>query len=412
MIKYTYQINKEVYIKLHQKGGTINQQSKSNPQYAIVMLCMLKEHYVFGACISAFAHKFIMKKANIDNISLVIMCDKIVYENHSNLLRQFFDDVIEIELDDYKISKKYKFSERWINKYKWIVHSTSKWQCLNFTNYDKILFIDIDILPISHKFYNIFLQKTPSFKNFPIPDNDNKQQYVAQYNCVDNEKVVDPLYNITSYKKYTDSDKQMSLNGGIVLLKPDKEVYKKYKNFIDEMFGQDGIFARKRSGPDETSLFYFYTKIMPKKKFYRICKKYAVVPWDAPKRIPDALAINYLSYVKPWLKPIFCAWEEEMLWRDIYEAIPKNKELDSLFKKVILMGYDIFIDHVQSGDRRSHYNKFADDNPKLVLKPKSIEDDDEKFNKIISIEKIFSDEQQNNTKYGIIDIKDLDTLLF
>ena len=126
------------------------------------MLSMLKDHYVLGACIAAFTHKQFINKLNL-NVKLVIMCDDYIYNKYNNLLKNYFDRVIKIKLVYHHLKSDYQKIYHINNKYTWINLSLSKWECLQFEEYNKILFLDIDILPIKKKFYNLF--------NFILLDN-------------------------------------------------------------------------------------------------------------------------------------------------------------------------------------------------------------------------------------------------
>src|SRR5271155_3751950 len=99
----TYINNKKDYLNLKlafKSGGSNDSIKNETKKYAVVMLCMLRSHYVLGACISAFAHKFILKRKNITDVDLVIMCDDVIYENHGDLLRKYFDIVEKININE------------------------------------------------------------------------------------------------------------------------------------------------------------------------------------------------------------------------------------------------------------------------------------------------------------------------
>lgn len=387
-----YISNKKDYINL------------SRRKYAIVMLCMLKDHYVLGACISAYAHR----KLKPDNCDLVIMCDDIIYNEHHELLKKFFDRVIKIDLDTFDLSEKYKFSGVWIKKYGWINHSTSKWKCLLLTEYSKILFMDIDILPVNKLFYTIFKQHTPSFlicvPHLLITQSHTKVQGSIE-NCIDDQKISNPINRIDTYDEYINQKEIESLNGGLVLLKPNKKTYKKYKKFITEIY-KDGIYSHKLTGPDETSLYYYYTKIRKNKKYHNICRSYISVPWDDPVYITQkAYSYNFLSYVKPWLKPLFLSWGEETIWRDLYNEISKDdrinesskKPLEGLLKKSLISGYEYFI----SGEKQSAFNdEYIKNFPEKVYSIK----DNITFDNIIKIENELINKNKN---YGILNLQDL-----
>ena len=300
---------------------------------AIVMLCMLKEHYMIGACINAFINKALMKTNNIHDIKLVIMCDDYIYNNYYNILINYFDEVIKINLRNDKIIefKKRKLSTN--TKYNWLNYSLNKWECLKYVQYDKILFLDIDILPVHKNFYNIFNLNTPALKITTL----NNKYYFKDINNELNNNML--KYN--SYKEYIKYG-HFSINGGIFLLKPSLESYNKYYSFINTLYKENnGIYQQVYSGIDETTLYYFFH--IYNINIYTIDDKYIKIPWnDFKNKINNKMifySYNYLSYIKPWNKPKYLEWNEEYLWRDIYKKminITKDKKLHYLYKKNML----------------------------------------------------------------------------
>jgi hypothetical protein len=288
---------------------------------AIFMLCMLKDHYVLGACIAAFTHKQFINKLNL-NVKLVIMCDDYIYNKYKNLLTIYFDRVIKIDLVYHNLDSNYKKLYHIKEKYTWINSSLSKWNCMQFEEYNKILFLDIDILPIKEKFYNLFKFNTPAFHNVLI-----------KKTCLNNKgynKFTNFSYSDYIYNKF---NKIGTMDGGICLLKPDKKMYNDYIKFANNIY-KNGIYSIDKSGPDETSLFFFFSK--KNINLYDICSDYCFIPWDYDiKFINKAKAINFLSWVKPWQKPLFFCWNEEIMWRDIYNLIPYNANLQNLLEKVL-----------------------------------------------------------------------------
>lgn len=116
-------------------------------QYGICTLCIIKDKYVIGACILAYIHKKLIKDLSYD---LIIMCDKYIFSKYENLLSFYFHKIIQIDLI-------------YVNKEPARGYLINKWQCLKLTEYQKILYLDVDILPISSKFYSIFTQNAPMF---------------------------------------------------------------------------------------------------------------------------------------------------------------------------------------------------------------------------------------------------------
>lgn len=86
---------------------------------------MLKSHYVLGVCINVFVQRKLLEETD-NNIEFVIMCNDTIYDNYNELLKYYFDRVIKIDLEKYDMStEKYKCSESWCAKYKWIMYSTN-----------------------------------------------------------------------------------------------------------------------------------------------------------------------------------------------------------------------------------------------------------------------------------------------
>ena len=308
---------KSKYMKYKNKYINLKRTLGGNIKNAIFMLCMLKDHYVLGACIAAFTHKQYINKLNL-NIELVIMCDSYIFDKYNKTLSKYFDSVLKIELRSFDLSNKYNFVK---NKYTWINFSLSKWECLKYDMYNKILFIDIDMLPNNEDFYKLFEFNTPAFLNI----HEKKK-------CVNS----DPFkYSINySYSEYINNyvEKIGSIDGGICLLKPNKETYNNYIEFTNNLY-KNGLYSYYRSGPDETSLFYFYLK--KNVNMYNICNDYCVIPWDNPELVKGAKAYNFLSWVKPWRKPLFLSWEEETIWRDIYNIMPHYEKIEKVFNDSI-----------------------------------------------------------------------------
>jgi hypothetical protein len=362
-------------------------------KYAITMLCMIKDHYVVGACINAFVNKSIMFYNNIQNIDLIIMCDDYIFNKYENLLLKYFDKVVKINLLKYESKSNQQITKSWNKKYNWISYSINKWQCLNFIEYDKILFLDIDILPMVSKFYNIFNINTPGLHII--------SDFIKMNKCINNDKVYDILNDVDSYNEYitrsNNKIKHYSLDGGFVLLTPSIEEYKNYLKFIENI-NDNGIYASKISGIDETSLFYYLTKYT-KKIIYKICNKYAIIPWSESNRIFDkntkAYAYNFLSYIKPWKKTKFLAWKEEQIWRDIYKKMTKTNDLKKLYKRTLKDGINEYIKY-DNNQQKHYYNTEYSKNTNLFNIYKNMN-----YKNILELESKFNLKKKNKN-YGLL----------
>lgn len=372
---YKYKEYKNKYLELKN-----NYNLNKNKKFSIVMFCILKDHYVLGACIAAYIHKLFINKLGTGNIDLVIMCDDYIYDKYKNTLEYYFDKVIKIKLRYFKPSDKYNYAKE---KYStWIGYSLNKWQCLKFTEYNKILFLDIDILPNSIKFYTLFNFKTPAVHIRSMPNYICSNSKLIKHVSDTNISFDNYIKNIHNYG---------SVDGGIVLLEPSMDVYNKYVNFTDNLF-KDGIYSSFGSGPDETSIFYYF--MSRKIPIYDICVDYLVVPWDDTKYVKYAKSYNFLSFIKPWTKPKFLSWDEEILWRDIYDNMPHGDKLETLFKNTLEESINIYLSH-SNKNRKKYYNQ--DYIKKYPNEVNNIFKAHKRFEKIMKL-----DEKIKTDGYGIL----------
>jgi hypothetical protein len=346
---------------------------------AIFMFCILKDHYVLGACITAFVHKSFINNLKLD-IELVIMCDDYIYEKYEDTLNKYFDRVINVKLRYFESSHKYQYPKE---KYSsWIGYSLNKWQILKYVEYNKILFLDIDIMVCDKKFYDIFNFNTPALHMKPIKfDCHNDLQYTINIGKL-------------SYDEYIHNDtKYNTLDGGIVLVTPNLNTYNEYFEMVDTLY-KNGIYSSLKSGPDETSLCYYFMKNdIP---IYNICTDNIVVPWDDREYVNIAKSYNFLSFVKPWTKPIFLSWEEEMIWRSIYDIMPHHGNIEFLFKDVIEKAIDIYIAYPYDKKKKyynNYYTRKYNNNVDDIIKSNN------KFSKIMEL-----DSKIPITNYGILNV--------
>jgi len=317
-------------------------------KYAIVFLCMLKEHYVIGACITAFVHRTLLNKID-QKIDLIIMCDDNIYNKYAKILRLFFDKVKRIKLTYYDISTKYMYSKE---KYaSWVSYATNKWKCLKLIRYSKILFLDVDMLPAQLEFYSIFNLDAPAIL---------RCQMFPKYEPECNE-----IFRPDTGNSYDDfivnhSLKTGSLDAGIVLLEPSLDFYKKYKKMTHKLFKKNGIYATKLSFPDEMSLFYLMSK-EPTITIHSICSKYSIIPWENVEGAKTALLYNFNSFYKPWIKSRLLCFRDEIIWHDIFDRLildieePSKTTLIDLYNKSIIDHYNDYL-KLDVSKQRSRYN--------------------------------------------------------
>jgi hypothetical protein len=375
---------------------------------AIVMLCMLKDHYLMASCINAFINKALMHTYNIKDVELVMMCDDYIHDKYLSTMKKYFDKIVKVDLTHHEmIDTDKRKSENWFKKYGWVIYSLTKWQCLKLTEYNKILFLDVDILPASPEFYDIFNFDTPAFHlmSSNMPNN--------EANCVNNQRLHDIINYGKTYDEYIDNSKDAhySIDGGLVLLRPSLEVYDDYIKFVNSI-SKDGIKQMFKSGIDETTLFFYYTKHKKEKEFYRICNDYVDIPWEENTHKYDKNRIlksyNYLSFIKPWKKAKLIAWDEECLWRDIYHKMIKTTKLKKLCQDTVVEGLEEFFSYENNFYlQKKYYNvAFKKRNHELFRKLNSKETT---YKDILDAEKQLGIEKKNKD-YGFINPKSIKIL--
>lgn len=348
-----------VKLSNHQiKRSDTDQSPKKN---AIFMMCIINDHYVIGACIAAYCHRKMLIKAGLkDTTDLVIMCDEKIYDKYHKLLQHssLFDNVIKINMRIFPDAQKYNYSK--IKYSSWIGASLNKWQIMDHDEYERIMFVDIALLPNDPKLYDLFKVEVPALL---VREKLLQESDKHTYKCVDGQDIKYKRKSNITYDEYlADEETYGTIHGNVVVIKPDKIQYKQYVDMTNNIY-KSGIYSIYKSGPDETSLFYFFLKmgIM----VHNICHENATIPWDEQILIDISKGYEFSSMFKPWTKPKILCWPEEVLWRDIYDilvkVIVKNdpdsyKILNHLFKNTILDTYQRYI----KSDNRSQHKNYND----------------------------------------------------
>jgi len=335
--------------------------------YAICTIIFGNSSYLVGGCLSFYTHRQFIEKNNL-NIKLVVLVDEHIYK-YKSILNIYFDQVIKINLDTIKLNYTKIEDKGSLFKYsKWIKYSINKWQIFNLDNYDKVLFVDVDVLPISAKFYDVFNNITPSVLVNKIYENNVK---------------IDKSF-FTNKKFFTDKDFNTdkfltnSINATMILVHPDKKIYKEYLNFVKICEGTNGYIS---SHADETSLLYFlgFYKNMD---LYSISKYYASLlkEYDEEKTV----GLDYPSTIKPWERVPMLQWAEENIWHQIAKkALPKSTDLTEMYVGILLERLIAFSNNYE---KIKHFNKECISEDKIFNLSKKIFEllKDKKINQIES----------------------------
>lgn len=298
----------------------------TNKQYAIGMIIFSNPLYLVGACLSAWTHQKFISKLNLP-IDLVVMVDNVIFK-YKDELEKYFDQVELIELREMKLNPEYKV----IHKYsEWMKYSITKWEILKFDQYKKILFLDIDILPIDENFYGIFNFDTPGIM---IRGLNLKPNSLATSELFSDETNFQPDTN-----EYSNASLKLSksLDAGFVLFKPDNKLYNEYWEFIKICEGKSGYISKYDSGIDETTLLFFFV-FYKKIDVHLIPYDYAPVPWDKfPYNKNNVKGINFISMIKPWVKLPMIQWADENIWHQIAKkSLDKHSIITKLYLKYLI----------------------------------------------------------------------------
>lgn len=315
---------------------------------AICMLIFGNELYIPGACASAWVHRRFITESML-LIKLVVMVDNHIFK-YKKELEKYFDEVILIDMLEVKLNPEYYIIEKYS---KWMKYSINKWQIFNLTDYDKVLFVDIDILPIKSSFYKVFDNNTPGFliKGFELNNKLINKKNVLKFNQSDD-------FNFDTCYKFS-SKLFRSIDAGFVLIKPDSDLFQEYFDFIVKCASDKGYISMKDSGVDETSLliyFMFYKRI----PIYSISYEYAVIPWESHRYNKyNVKGINFLAMVKPWTVLPMMQWAEQNIWHKIAKkAFEKDSRVTEIYVSNLILTLENLIDNydVLINKKNSPYN--------------------------------------------------------
>lgn len=292
-------------------------------KYAICLLAFNNDVYLTGALIAGFIHKQYINKFSLD-IDILLMIDK-SFEKYIFELKNVFDKISVINLTEINLSPEYKIHKKYSH---WLKYSINKWQVLNFEEYDKILFCDTEIVPMSEKWYHdLFNLKPPAFLSKGKNNNYGK---IITKDIITNKELISSEDYRTSSKYF-----QFTIDAGLVLLEPNKMLYEEYLNFVKFAEGKSGYISSNISGADETTLLLF-TIFYKQLECRLIPYNYAVITWENHSYDKNNIeGLNFLSYIKPWVKPELIQWSDERLWHQIAECMFKKYDIEQI-KKVYI----------------------------------------------------------------------------
>lgn len=326
--------------------------------YAIVTLVMKGNYYIPGAIALANSLRIYSKA------ELVCMITSDVTE--SDKLEKVFDKVIVVDYIQAKDTK--LMTEKQSKKYaEWINQSPTKWNILGLDMYEKVLFMDSDMIAIS-PIDELFTYNTPAIMfDFPYEKKYREDRRHIEFSEVYlrkdekfQSKMVNDVWNSPKPGEMIERSLIESINteyvkplytpsGGIILVEPSKFALNLYKlqlpEIVDMKIKHDEIVSSTQknkntvfiSGIDEYSILMFYH--INGYNWYHIPMKYNVsVTQVYPIFESDAKVLHFISY-KPW-----CEKCREECIQDVINYHKNKKKLNNINISYIEKAYGTWWD--------------------------------------------------------------------
>jgi len=248
-------------------------------KFAYCTLVMRGDKYIPGALITGYSLKLISSP----DIDIIVMITSDVSKEAKNLLTKIFDRVILVEYIKYESKFPIIKTKEQKKRYSvWLADSYTKWNIINFIEYEKILLLDADTV-IIRNIDDVFDFDTPAgvFDN-PFSKSYGNRGFPDYYSDIKfGEKI--PHANI-----YNGLNKKGNVVWATaILLSPNRKDFKDFHNMLslNQPFG-----FNTHSGNDEQAITYFYYS--KKKKWTLLPTNLNVIAWYAkmvikPSKIPE-----------------------------------------------------------------------------------------------------------------------------
>lgn len=319
--------------------------------------------YIISSCLLFWS---IDKYNNLNNIERILLIDIKYYNKISKydrilkLLDVCVDKIIPINLINYNTDKGSKW-KRFKDNYRWLNLCFNKLLILTLSNYDKVLFMDSDMLCIN-KFIDIFNLKCPAGV---LTDNDHKG-YITGH------KITKEELNKSVINSY-------GISGAFILVKPNYTKYKeainkledslnnsKYGIYQETIEGIDYDLKKKiNAGPDEIIFSFLYkgNKNTKYTNWLSISRLYNCIPWhkdlyESKKILPyyneekndfnylDKNGVKILHYASTKPFDILSNKIKDKLYDDIILWFNYLKEMiKDIFKININITYNDIVDY-------------------------------------------------------------------
>lgn len=290
--------------------------------------------YLIGALTTAFSLKNVKTKYPI----ILMVADMPDFKNFETICNKVFDSIVHIDLQRIKTipPKTQRQKELYAGYFQETV--ITKWSCLLLKEYEKVCFLDSDII-FQHSADELFKLNAPAgcFSTPFMKPYAHKGGIDNPYGILKHGQEIKPSTVLAGLKNSS------SVNGSIVLLEPNVDDFKRIMKMVTEKkdgYGHPGSY----STVDEQAISEYYA--CEGKTWSYIHQIFEAIPWKwnwLPNMKPDLTRLIGLHYYhdKPWIKGGEGElWDDTKIWWYVFVGVWKI--LDSKEKKLItdILGLD------------------------------------------------------------------------
>ena len=292
-------INQDLNINANKKSNI------KNPNYAIMTLLFGNDSYLPGILLLGSSIRKVMSTNHSNkklNIELCCMVTNDISPEARSLILKIYDRVIDVDylqIHPNLIKHKNPSTRNIYSK------TFTKLRIFEMTQYDKILFLDADMLVIKADIFSLFNLQTPASIFMGKLSNDPTERYFKNEKALD--KFKNKYCNWKGNAKYKDSELHsnlipydnyenervsngMNIESSVLLITPNLLIAKQRDNYLKNIIAKN----IKMSGDTEMISRMFKNKI------------YAIEPrffgrWVNPEEHPELVVLDlYGSDGKPW----------------------------------------------------------------------------------------------------------------
>ena len=293
-------INQELNYKSSSFKSSSRTSSKLSSKNAIMTLLFGNDSYLPGILLLGSSIRKVMPNTNTNNQSNIELCCMITNDislEARSLILKIYDHVIDVDylqIPPNLIKHKNPSTRNIYSK------TFTKLRIFEMTQYDKILFLDADMLVIKEDIFSLFNLQTPAAIFMGKLSNDPTEKYFK------NEKALDKFKNkycnwkgnslhgnLIPYDNKFENEKLsggMNIESSVLLITPNLLIAKQRDNYLKNIRDKN----IKMSGDTEMISRMFKNKI------------YAIEPrffgrWVNPEEHPELVVLDlYGSDGKPW----------------------------------------------------------------------------------------------------------------